>query len=199
MALRTLGSYIRKGINVGIGTDTYPHNMLEELRMAAYAARIAGESVDDVTTSEVFHAATVGGARALLRDDIGRLAPGCRADIVLVDLKQRSMMPVREPLRSLIYCGAERAVRDVFVDGEQVVVEGHLAHIDLDSALAEVEAIQGARDPRTSKIGIGRAGTFMPWHPWPYRSMTESTARAGGRRFDGLAGIVQIARRSSVF
>lgn len=142
MALRTLGTYIRKGINVGIGTDTYPHNMLEELRMAAYAARIVGESVDDVTTSEVFQAATVGGARALLRDDIGRLAPGCRADIVLVDLKQRSMMPVREPLRSLIYCGAERAVRDVFVDGEQVVVDGCLAHIDLDSALAEVEAIQ---------------------------------------------------------
>ena len=52
------------------------------------------------------------------------------------------MMPVREPLRSLIYCGAERAVRDVFVDGEQVVVDGCLAHIDLDSALAEVEAIQ---------------------------------------------------------
>ena len=75
--------------------------------MAAYAARIVGESVDDVTTSEVFQA-----------------------------------VPVREPLRSLIYCGAERAVRDVFVDGEQVVVDGCLAHIDLDSALAEVEAIQ---------------------------------------------------------
>ena len=142
MALRTLGSYIRKGVNVGLGTDTYPHNMLEEMRMAAYAARIVGESVDDVTTSEVFRAATIGGARALLRDDIGRLAPGCRADVVLVDLKQRSMMPAREPLRSLIYCGAERAVRDVFVDGEHVVGDGRLAHIDLDSALAEVEAIQ---------------------------------------------------------
>jgi hypothetical protein len=60
----------------------------------------------------------------------------------LADLKQRSMMPVREPLRSLIYCGAERAVGDAFVDGEQAVVEGHLARIDLDSALAEVEVVQ---------------------------------------------------------
>jgi len=50
MALRTLGGYIRRGINVGIGTDTYPHNMLEEMRMAAYAARIIGETVDDVST-----------------------------------------------------------------------------------------------------------------------------------------------------
>ena len=148
--------------------------------MAAYAARIAGESVDDVTTSEVFHAATVGGARALLRDDIGRLAPGCRADIVLVDLKQRSMMPVREPLRSLIYCGAERAVRDVFVDGEQVVVDGHLAHIDLDSALAEVEAIQerGIQEHQKSRLG-GPGSPCLGTHGPADRSEQKHDSTAG--------------------
>jgi 5-methylthioadenosine/S-adenosylhomocysteine deaminase len=142
MAMRTLGSYMRHGINVGIGTDTYPHNMLEEMRMAAYAARIIGETVDDVTTREVHFAATVGGANALLRNDIGRLCPGARADIVLVDLEHPAMMPAREPLRSLLYVAAERAVRDVFVDGEQVVAGGKPVHIDMEASLVAIAAVQ---------------------------------------------------------
>jgi cytosine/adenosine deaminase-related metal-dependent hydrolase len=142
MAMHTLGDYIRRGINVAIGTDTYPHNMLEEMRMAAYVARVVGESVDDISTSDVFNAATIGGARALLREDIGRLAVGCRADVVLVDLDHPSMRPCREPLRSLIYVAAERSVSDVFVDGEQVVQDGRLSNIDLSAALSVVDALQ---------------------------------------------------------
>lgn len=142
MSMHTLGAYIRRGINVGIGTDTYPHNMLEEMRMAVYTARIIGETVEDVCTKDILYAATIGGARALLRDDLGRLACGCRADIVMVDLEHPAMMPVREPLRSLIYVAGERAIRDVFVDGRQVVADGNLVHIDLPAALASIEELQ---------------------------------------------------------
>jgi imidazolonepropionase len=38
-----------------------------------------------MTPAEALHAATAGGARALRRDDIGRLAPGTRADLVVLD------------------------------------------------------------------------------------------------------------------
>jgi cytosine/adenosine deaminase-related metal-dependent hydrolase len=142
MAMRTLGGYLRRGINVAIGTDTYPHNLLEEMRMAAYTARIIGETVDDVSTQDVFNVATVGGASALQRDDIGRLAEGCRADLVLVDLKHSAMLPGREPLRNLIYIAADRAVCDVFVDGQQVVKDRQLVNIDLPAALTAVDALQ---------------------------------------------------------
>src|SRR4029450_10639064 len=77
----------------------------------------AAEDIQTVSTADVFHAATVGGARALGRDDIGRLAPGMKADLVLVDLSDVSMRPLRDPLRSLVYTAAERAVRHVYVDG----------------------------------------------------------------------------------
>ena len=50
---------------------------------------------------------------------------GAKADIVLVDLKHLVMRPKREPLRSLLYVAAERAVRDVYVDGRLVVKYGH--------------------------------------------------------------------------
>src|SRR5262249_3117088 len=119
----TFGAYARQGINLGIGTDTYPHNFLEEMRSAFTISRAVAGTVEDVTTLDVFNAATIGGARALLRDDIGRLKVGAKADLVLVDIKPPSMMPLREPMRSLLYVAAERAVREVYVDGKCVVAE----------------------------------------------------------------------------
>lgn len=142
ITLRTFGEYVRRGVNMGIGTDTYPHNMLEEMRTAAVAARVIGESVADLDYLDVFNAATTGGARALRRDDIGRLAIGARADFVVVDLEHPAMIPVREPLRSLLVVAAERAVRDVYVDGEAVVRDGKLTTIDL---AAESERLQHAQ------------------------------------------------------
>ncbi len=106
---------------MGIGTDTYPHNFLEEMRNAANHARTIAGTVDDLETFDVFNAATTGGARALRRDDIGRLAVGAKADLVLVDLDHPSMMPVREPLRSLIYVAADPAVPHVYLEGIFVV------------------------------------------------------------------------------
>jgi 5-methylthioadenosine/S-adenosylhomocysteine deaminase len=142
IAMNTFGAYARQGVNLGIGTDTYPHNFLEEMRSAFTISRAVAGTVEDVTTLDVFNAATLGGARALLRDDIGRLRVGAKADIVLVDIKDPSMMPMREPLRSLLYVAADRAVRDVYVDGQCVVVNGHTVNIDYPKAAEALEEAQ---------------------------------------------------------
>jgi len=158
ITLRTFGGYVKKGINMGIGTDTYPHNMLEEMRTAAVAARVIGETVADLDYRDVFDAATVGGAKALRRDDIGRLAVGARADIVAIDLKHPSMMPVREPLRSLLVVAAERAVRHVYVDGTPVVADGRLTTIDLDAECERLERAQARMLANVPKLDWARRG-----------------------------------------
>ena len=142
ITLRTFGDYGRAGINVGIGTDTYPHNFLEEMRSVGNFARIAAETVADLDTVDVFNAATVNGAKALQRSDIGRLTPGAKADLVLIDAKHPAMMPLREPLRSLIFVAAERAIRDVYVDGLKVVADGRVLNIDHQAASEALEAAQ---------------------------------------------------------
>ena len=142
IAMNTFGAYARQGINLGIGTDTYPHNFLEEMRSAFTISRAVAGTVDDVTTLDVFNAATLGGARALLRDDIGRLKVGAKADFLLVDIKHPSMMPLREPLRSLLYVAADRAVRDVYVDGLHVVADGRAVNIDYQAASQALEDAQ---------------------------------------------------------
>ena len=149
ITLRTFGGYLRAGVNMGIGTDTYPHNFLEEMRCVAMYARVIGESVDDLNTSDVFNAATMGGAKALRQPDIGGIAPGFKADIVLLDARHPAMMPLREPVRSLVYVAGDRAVNDVFVDGNQVVKDGKCLTIDLQAAS---EALQEAQQRSLKKV-----------------------------------------------
>jgi len=87
-----------------------------------------------VTTADLLYAATVGGAKALMRDDLGRIATDKKADLVLVDLAVPQMIPARDPLRSFVYHAADRAVRDVFVDGRQVVSKGQVRTLDQAAA-----------------------------------------------------------------
>jgi 5-methylthioadenosine/S-adenosylhomocysteine deaminase len=128
--MENFGDYLRAGVNIGLGTDTTPHNLLEEMHKAAVLARIAARDIPTVTTADLLHAATVGGAKALMREDLGRIAPNAKADLVIVDLRVPQMMPARDPLRSLVYHAADRAVRDVFVDGSQVVADGRVLNLD---------------------------------------------------------------------
>jgi len=156
--LENFGDYRRKGVNLGIGTDTTPHNMIEEIRKAATFARIASHDIHDVGAADLFHAATLGGARALLRDDIGALAPGRKADLVLVDLKNVYMMPARDPLRSLIYHAADRAVRDVYIDGRQVVKGGKVLTLDHQDACERLtEARQRMMAATRQRDYLGRS------------------------------------------
>ena len=142
-ALEDVGGYLDAGINLGMGTDVAPHNLIEEMRLALILSHVATKNIHASSAGDLFNMATVGGAKALLRDDLGKLAPGAKADIVLVDLTEPSMMPVRDPIKSLIYHAADRAVRDVYVDGQKVVAEGKTLTLDRADAagrLAEAQA-----------------------------------------------------------
>jgi 5-methylthioadenosine/S-adenosylhomocysteine deaminase len=119
--LENLNRYQDAGVRLGIGTDTLPHNYIEDLRYAAIMARIAGRDGNIGSTADVFYAGTAGGAKALMRDDIGRLSVGAKADIVVLDLDHPLMKPGRDPLAALIHSAAERAIKDVYIDGKQVV------------------------------------------------------------------------------
>ena len=88
------------------------------------------EDIRSLDTAGAFEAATFGGAAALGRDDIGALAPGMAADIVLVDINHPLMQPMRDPLRSFVFHAADRAVRTVLVDGEVVLEDGEPVHLD---------------------------------------------------------------------
>jgi cytosine/adenosine deaminase-related metal-dependent hydrolase len=172
MTLHTFNGYRDAGVNLGIGTDTYPHDLLHEMQVAMYAARAVGGTVDTADTAGVFEAATVGGAKALGRDDLGRITPGCQADLVVVDLNDPAMIPVREPLRSLIYVAGSRAVRDVFVGGSQVVSDRQVTTVDMEAALAALQAAQRRAIPAVADIDwAGRSLDELSPMTLPVRSL----------------------------
>jgi cytosine/adenosine deaminase-related metal-dependent hydrolase len=164
ITLEHFGAYRAAGVNLGIGTDTFPHNLIEEMRGAAIFARIAAENAHAVTTADIFTAATVGGATALGRDDLGRLAPGAKADLVIIDAEHPAMRPLYDPIRSLVYSAAERAVRHVFVDGQQVVKDGKALAFDYAAAMARLEEAQRRAIERVPSLDWGKrsAVEIMP-------------------------------------
>ncbi len=142
ITLKDFGRYQRAGVNMGVGTDTYPHNMLDEMRLVAYLARTQANDPRTLDSTDLFDAATINGAKALGRDDIGRLAPGMKADLVLVDVSHPMMRPAHDPVRSLIYAAGDRAVRDVFVDGIKVVGGGKVLSMDYEAAAEALDEAQ---------------------------------------------------------
>lgn len=158
MALETVGGYRRAGVNVAIGTDSYPYNMLEEMRQALICSRLGGKSVFDLTTGDIFDAGTLAGARALGRTDIGRLSVGAKADLLLIDLDAPTMRPVYDPLRSLLHCAAERAVEQVYIDGRLTVDRGKPTQLDYDGAVREMQALQDWACARAGLLDSRRRG-----------------------------------------
>ncbi len=142
ITLKDVGRYLRAGVNIGLGTDTYPHNMLDEMRLAAYLARTQANNPRTLSTTDLFNAATIGGAKALGRSDIGRLAPGCKADFVLVDVTHPMIRPAHDPVRSLVYAAGDRALKAVFVDGRKVVEDGEVLTMDYREAAAHLHEAQ---------------------------------------------------------
>jgi len=158
VAMHDFGRYQDAGINMAIGTDTYPHNMIEEMRWTGVLAKVARGHVAPAKVGAIFRAATVDAARALGRDDLGKLAPGAKADIVLVDLAHPAMRPLRDPLKNLIYTATDRAVRDVFVDGRQVVANGEIVTFDLAGALDQLQEEQDRLFARIPEIDWAKRG-----------------------------------------
>ncbi len=135
-------SYIDAGINVGIGMDIYPHNIVDEMRWGLVCAKIAAGSQHGTSLAAMFHAATRGGAQALGRDDLGIIEDGARADLVLVDLDHPDMNPGYDPLAALVFSGLERPICDVFVAGRHLVQGGVVQTVDMAARAAQLNGIQ---------------------------------------------------------
>lgn len=140
ITFESLARYRAAGINIAIGTDTYPQDMIHEMRWAALMSRMADENFTVGKPRDVFDAATLGGAAHLGRDDLGRLTAGAKADIVVVDLQQMHYGAVYDPIASLVECGSGSDVEMVIVDGEILVENGKAVRFDEAAMLREVQA-----------------------------------------------------------
>jgi cytosine/adenosine deaminase-related metal-dependent hydrolase len=129
------------GVNIGIGTDAWPMDMIMEMRSAVTTAKLMEKSRTAITARDVYNAATLGGAIALGRDDIGRLSVGAKADIILVNLRGYHTALVDDPIKSMVYFGNQNDVDTVIVDGRTVVEKEKVPGINLDKLVSEANEV----------------------------------------------------------
>jgi cytosine/adenosine deaminase-related metal-dependent hydrolase len=138
--LRSFGKLRAMGINIGMGTDTAPPDMVLNMAVGVMMARMAGDSTHDSAPEHMLDAATLGGAAALGRSDLGRLAPGAKADIAVFDMLDAVMAPRVDPVRTLILGASGRVTRAVFVDGRLSMRDGQVTGFDMAAARSRAQA-----------------------------------------------------------
>lgn len=159
--MRSLPKYLEAGVVVGMGTDTFPQDMLEEMRVGSMAAKIAEVNHASAPAATMFDAATLGSARALGRSDLGRIAPGAKADIVIFDLDNMWTAPHPDPIRALVVSAHPSMIETVIVDGIVRVDDGRL--LEHDETALRLGAEKSLR-----QVEAG----YPAWH-WGGRSMAE--------------------------
>jgi cytosine/adenosine deaminase-related metal-dependent hydrolase len=126
------------GVKVGLGVDgsasSDASNLIAEARMAMLLQRVA-RGADAMGAREVLEIATLGGARVLGRTDLGSIEVGKRADLAVWDLSGIEAAGAWDPVAALVLCGPTR-VRDLIVEGRQIVTSGRLATLDMDLLLS---------------------------------------------------------------
>jgi 5-methylthioadenosine/S-adenosylhomocysteine deaminase len=132
-------AYLKAGVNVSIGTDTVPQDLLNEMRIASYTSKLADWDCHSGASRDIFNSATLGGARGLGRSDLGRLSPGAIADIAVIEMETFNGVPYRDPIKNLINSSQRSDVRWVIVDGKIVVEDGKLTTIDERKLLRDVQ------------------------------------------------------------
>lgn len=122
------------GINIAMGTDTTPPDMLMNLLIGLITCRMNDGGPERIACRDMFNAATLGGARALGRRDLGRLARGARADLAVFRLDDLFMAPTADPITTLVTGGSGKVTQAVFVDGRLSMRHGEVAGIDMVAA-----------------------------------------------------------------
>ena len=139
--LQSFSKYRKYGVNMTIGTDTFPSDFIQEMRTAACLGKIVERTTHGLCARDVFDAATINGAKALHRDDLGRLEAGCKADFVVFDLDNVDMSPVRDLVKNIVYSATTHDVDSVYVDGRCVVQNGEIPGLDEKSLIKEMQEV----------------------------------------------------------
>ena len=168
VVMESFASYRRAGVNMSLGTDTNPQSVIEAMRWAAVVSKIVERNTEATTAAHVFDAATLGGARALGRDDLGRIAPGAKADLVLWKGASWGMTPLRDPVKNIVYNATAEDVDRVWVDGRLVVDGGRVRAADERAILAALQAGGERMWPRMDRFDwAGRGADALSPQTYP--------------------------------
>ncbi len=162
IAMESFSRYLREGVNMTIGTDTTPQSMIEAMKFAAVISKIIDRQTEVATAADVFNAATLGGAKAISRDDLGRIAKGAKADLVIWEGDSVWMSPLRDPIKNIVFNAQAENVKTVIVNGKIVMQDSVILGVSDIKVLAR----------KLQEAGV-RMWANMPKGDWAGREVDE--------------------------
>ncbi|MEM9164118.1 MAG: amidohydrolase family protein [Cyanobacteria bacterium P01_F01_bin.4] len=141
-----LNAYAQKGVRVGMGLDEAGINddrdMLQEMRLVLKLHRVPGMDSVVPTAPQVLQMATENGAKTTrFADEVGVLAPGKAADLVVMDWEHIAYPYLDDTisvLEAIIHRSRPRGITAVMVAGEVILQDGQFTRVDKDALLAEL-------------------------------------------------------------
>lgn len=139
--LEKLGQYLDAGVGVALGTDSFPPDLIRAIDTGAQLAKAQNDDLGAGLLAEYVAAATLGGASALRRPDLGRIAPDAQADLVAFSLADLRMGVIDDPIRALTLAGTGRDAHFSMVAGRVVMENGLVPGVDVEALRAEGQRI----------------------------------------------------------
>lgn len=132
------------GIPVGLGTDGAASNngldLFAELDILAKTQKLRKLDATTMPAAQALAAVTENNAEILGLKKLGKIAPGFKADLILLNLKQPHLQPFYS-CDSLVYSGSGSDVNTVVINGRIVLCEGELLSFDLAETLEEIRSL----------------------------------------------------------
>ncbi|NJR50330.1 MAG: amidohydrolase [Leptolyngbyaceae cyanobacterium CSU_1_3] len=171
--------YRQAGVNVAIGCDGSASNDSQDLLEAIKIGSILHNVTDLdyhhwITPHEAVEMAALGGAKGLnLSDDLGSLTIGKKADLVLYDLMNLSLLPRTDPIGLLVLGRPVNVVDHAWVNGKMIVKDGEMCNVnvnDLKQALCDRSQWSTKRQaPSVAEAEVGyRSVMNLPSIPQGY-------------------------------
>ena len=139
IALESFQRHIDRGVRISLATDTNPFDLVTELRAPAYMSRSVDRDHLSARPADIFNSATLAGADALGRSDLGRLCQGAKADMLFIDQRRLMVGGVLDPIQAMIESGNAGHIDTILVDGKILVQGGKVLGLDETDFMERVQ------------------------------------------------------------
>ena len=152
------------GCNIAMGSDNMAEDMVEVMRTGLFMERVRRADGRQPTPEQALRWATRNGYRALGIADSGWLAPGNKADLIVVDLERAHLVPVLRAVSDFVHNGQARDIGSVMVDGKWLMRDGKVLTIDEPALLAEAQQVARAAWSRQfrARLDLKPPAGFVP-------------------------------------
>jgi len=151
-----------QGCTITMGSDNMAEDMVEVMRTGLFMERIRRADGRQPTPEQALRWATRNGYRAFGMPDGGWLAPGNKADLVVVDAKRAHLVPMLRAVSNFVHNGQARDVQSVMVDGRWLMRDGAVLTMNETEILAEAQRVANAAWSRQFRKQFKAPAGFSP-------------------------------------